>query len=221
MAFALIRPTSREWTGDVPTDEDAVARADRVALLLRADYERWSRWAFGLLAFAATALGVFIVGGMLDAIAALGSAATVDVVLIAVSALIAIAGAAALLRLWQTGRVLTRAATGWLRLPYRAGGRTRRAGGWVLTRTANLDPPIFARLITATLALLLAIGGIALAARDLAGASFTGLSAAAGVIGIVALACGLGQAGGVIRIVSGVSEGDPLWSRIRSGLARR
>lgn len=220
MAFALILPASRAWI-DVPSGEKAVAEADRVAVLLRADYERWSRWSLGLACFAGAALGVFVIGGMLDAIAALGGAvAPVDVVVIAIAAAVALAGAVGLVQLWQTGRTLTRAATEWLRLPYRQGGRTRRGGGWVLARTTNFDPPIFARLMTATLAFLLAIGGVALALRDLAAGSFVGLSATAGVVGIMALMCALGQAGGVVRIVSGVSEGDPLWHRLRSAFVR-
>jgi hypothetical protein len=220
MAFALILPASRAWI-DVPSGEKAVAEADRVAVLLRADYERWSRWSLGLACFAGAALGVFVIGGMLDAIAALGGAvAPVDVVVIAIAAAVALAGAVGLVQLWQTGRTLTRAATEWLRLPYRQGGRTRRGGGWVLARTTNFDPPIFARLTTATLAFLLAIGGVALALRDLAAGSFVGLSATAGVVGIMALMCALGQAGGVVRIVSGVSEGDPLWHRLRSAFVR-
>jgi hypothetical protein len=220
MAFALILPASRAWI-DVPSGEKAVAEADRVAVLLRGDYERWSRWALGLVCFVASVLGAFVIGGMLDAIAALGGAvALVDVIVIVLAAVIAVAGATGLVRLWLTGRALTRAATDWLRLPYRQGGRARRGGGWVLARTTNFDPPIFARLTTATLAFLLAIGGVALALRDLAADSFAGLSATAGLVGITALACALGQAGGVARIVSGVSEGDPLWHRLRSAFAR-
>ena len=220
MAFALILPASRARI-DVPSDEKAVAEADRVAVLLRADYERWSRWALGLVCFGGSALGVFVIGGMLDAIVALGGAvAPVDVIVIAIATVVALAGAVGLVRLWLTGRTLASAATAWLRLPYRQGGRARRGGGWVLARTTNFDPPIFARLTTATLAFLLAIGGVALALRDLAAGSFVGLSATAGVVGIIALACALGQAGGVVRIVSGVSEGDPLWHRLRSAFIR-
>lgn len=220
MAFELILPASRPWI-DVPSGGKAVAEADRVAVMLRADYERWSRWALGLVCFGGSALGVFVVGGMLDAIVALGGGgAPVDVVVIVIAAVVALAGAVGLVRLWQTGRTLTRAATEWLRLPYRHGGRTRRGGGWVLARTTNFDPPIFARLTTAALAFLLAIGGVALALRDLAAGAFVGLSATASLVGIIALVCALGQAGGVVRIVSGVSEGDPLWHRLRSAFVR-
>jgi hypothetical protein len=90
----------------------------------------------------------------------------------------------------------------------------------VLARTTNFDPPLFARLTTATLAFLLAIGGVALALRDVAAGSSVGLSAAAGLVGTIALVCALGQVGGVVRIVSGVSEGDPIWHRVRSAFVR-
>ncbi|WP_395244122.1 hypothetical protein ACGGZK_18670 [Agromyces sp. MMS24-K17] len=86
----------------------------------------------------------------------------------------------------------------------------------MLARTVNFEPPIFARLVTAALAFLCSVSGIAILVRDLVEGAFGGFSAAAGLIGLLALACGVGQAGGVIRIVSGVSEGDPLWARLRS-----
>ena len=88
-------------------------------------------------------------------------------------------------------------------------------------RTVYLEPRNLVRLLTSSLAFLTAIFGIAAAVRDLADGNVDGLSSAAGVIGLIALACGLGQAGGVLRIGSGVAEGDPLWHRIRSVLAPR
>jgi hypothetical protein len=226
MAFALILPSSRSWLDGSATDADADARADadearRVAVLLRRDYERWSRWALGLGAFAATVVGVFVTGGMLGAIADLGGAvAAVDVVVIVSAVAIALAGGFLLVRLWLTGRALAAAAAAWLRVPYRTGAAVRRGGGWVLARTVNFDPPIFARLTTATLAFLLAIAGVALMIRDIAGGSFGALSATAGLVGLIALVCGIGQTGGVMRIVSGMSEADPLWTRIRSVFLR-
>lgn len=77
------------------------------------------------------------------------------------------------------------------------------------------------RLLTSSLAFLTAIFGSAAAVRDLVAGDFSGLSAAAGLIGLIALACGLGQAGGVLRIGSSVAEGDPLLHRIRSAFAPR
>lgn len=222
MAFTLIRPESRPWIGGSTADDVTVAEADRVALLLRRDYERWSRWAFGLAAFVVTAVGVFVAVGMVDAIVQLGRPpALVDLVVTFVAVILAGVAAFGLVRLWLTGRALTTGAAAWLRAPFRAGSRQRRAGGWVQARTVYLEPRNLVRLLTSSLAFLTAIFGIAAAVRDLAGGDVTGLSAAAGLIGLIALACGLGQAGGVLRIGSGVAEGDPLWHRIRSAFAPR
>jgi hypothetical protein len=222
MAFTLIRPESRPWIGGATADDVTVAEADRVALLLRGDYERWSRWAFGLAAFVVTAAGVFVGLGMVDAIVQLGGPpALVDVVATVVAAILAAVAAFGLVRLWLTGRALTTSAAAWLRASFPAGARKRRAGGWVQARTVYLEPRNLVRLLTSSLAFVTAIFGIAAAVRDLAGGNVDGLSSAAGVIGLIALACGLGQAGGVLRIGSGVAEGDPLWHRIRSVLAPR
>ena len=222
MAFTLIRPESRPWIGGATADDVTVAEADRVAVQLRGDYERWSRWAFGLAAFVVTAVGVFVGVGMIDAIVQLGSPpALVDLVVTVVAVILAGVAAYGLVRLWLTGRALTTSAAAWLRAPFRAGSRQRRAGGWVQARTVYLEPRNLVRLLTSSLAFLTAIFGIAAAVRDLAGDDVNGLSAAAGLIGLIALACGLGQAGGVLRIGSGVAEGDPLWHRIRSAFVPR
>ena len=222
MAFTLIRPESRPWIGGATADDVTVAEADRVALVLRGDYERWSRWAFGLACFVVTALGVFVAVGMVDAIAQLGGPPSlVDVVVTVVAVILAGAAAFGLVRLWLTGRALTTSAAAWLRAPFRAGSRQRRPGGWVQARTVYLEPRNLVRLLTSSLAFLTAIFGSAAAVRDLVAGDFSGLSAAAGMIGLIALACGLGQAGGVLRIGSSVAEGDPLWHRIRSAFAPR
>src|SRR5687768_14853638 len=108
MAFTLIRPESRPWIGGATADDVTVAEADRVALLLRGDYERWSRWAFGLAAFVVTAAGVFVGLGMVDAIVQRGGPpALVDMVATVVAAILAAVAAFGLVRLWLTGRALT------------------------------------------------------------------------------------------------------------------
>lgn len=222
MAFTLIRPDSRPWIGGATADDVTVAEADRVALLLRGDYERWSRWAFGLACFVATALGGFVAVGMVDAIAQLGGPPSlVDLVVTGVAVILAGAAGVGLARLWLTGRALTTSAASWLRAPFRLGSRQRRPGGWVQARTVYLEPRNLVRLLTSSLAFLTAIFGTAAAVRDLVAADISGLSVAAGMIGLIALACGLGQAGGVLRIGSGVAERDPIWHRIRSPFAPR
>jgi hypothetical protein len=49
----------------------------------------------------------------------------------------------------------------------------------------------------------------------------TSMTAAAAVVGVIALVAGVGQVGGVMHLVSGLSEADPLWVRIRSAFVRR
>jgi hypothetical protein len=221
MAFALIRPSSRPHIDAARTPDARTVDADRFATVLRTDFERWSRWALGLGGFVLAIGGAFFAAGMIEAVWMLGgSAALVDLVVIVIAVVVGLAGVAILVALWWSGRKILSAASWWLRLPYTAGGRQRRAGGWIRARTVNLEPRVFLRLVTAALALLLAVGGVALFIRDLTG-DVTPMTAAAAVVGVIALVAGIGQLGGVMRLVSGLSEADPLWVRIRSGFVRR
>ncbi len=138
-----------------------------------------------------------------------------DLAICLVATAAALGGIELLIRLWWTGRRLVTAAAWWLRLPYENGGRSRRHGGWLHARTINFEPPIFARLVTATLSCLIAIGTAALVVRDL-NVGITSLTAAAAVVAVISGLSRLGQAGGVMRLVAGVSEGDPLRERVRS-----
>jgi multisubunit Na+/H+ antiporter MnhC subunit len=221
MAFALIRPESRPLIDAARTQDARPMDADRAAAVLRTDFERWSRWGLGLLGFALAIGGAFVTAGMIEAVRMLGgSLAPVDLAVIVTAVIVALAGLAVLVALWWSGRRILSAASWWHRLPYTTGGRQRRAGGWLRARTANFEPRVFVRLVSATLALLVAVGGIALFVRDL-GAGVTSMTAASAAVGVIALAAGLGQVGGVMHLVSGLSEADPLWVRIRSVFVRR
>lgn len=221
MPFALILPASRPLIAEAGADDARPVEADRAAAALRADFERWSRWGLGILGFALAAAGSFVAVGLIETVRMLGGTpAGVDLVAIVVAVVIALAGIALLGLLWWSGRRLLSAATWWMRLPYTRGGRQRRAGGWLQARTVNFEPRVFVRIATASLALLIAVGGIALFVRDLIEGT-TSMTAAAGVAGVIAALAGIGQIGGVIRIVSGLSERDPLWVRIRSGVIGR
>lgn len=221
MPFALILPASRPLIAEAGSDEARPVEADRAATALRADFERWSRWGLGILGFALAGGGAFVAAGLIGTVWILGGTPTgVDLVAIVVSALVALAGIVLLVLLWWSGRRLLSAATWWLRLPYVRGGRQRRAGGWLQARTVNFEPRVFVRILSATLALLIAVGGIALFVRDLIDGA-TSMTAAAATIGVVAALAGLGQIGGVMRLVSGLSERDPLWVRLRSPFVRR
>lgn len=224
MAFAFIRAASRPLLtagqAGAPAASVPPAEADRAAAALRADYERWSRWALGVVGFVAAAGGGFVAVGMVAAMAAAGPVGTVDVIATLIAIVIALAGSTLLVALWRTGRALTRAASFWLRAPYANGQRTPRAAGWVQARTVNLEPRILVRLMTASLALLVAVGGLAVFGRDL-GAGVSIFTAPSLLVGVCGALSGIGQIGGVVRIVNGLSAGDPLWSRLTRSVRAR
>lgn len=190
--------------------------ADRAAAQLRRDYERWSRWALGLLAFVVATFGLLFAGALLAFSIEEGFPPGAEVVIGAATAL-GVGGTAVLVMLWQSGRRLTRAAAAWTRLPYEVSGRTRTARGWLEARTVNFEPPIFVRITTATLALLVALAGIAGGVHGIVSGEFGTVAYPLLLVGILALMSGLGQFGGVMRVVSGLAEADPLWHRIRGG----
>lgn len=195
--------------------------ADRIAKELRRDFERWSRWAMGVLGFCLATSGSFAAVGLLITITTIGGTPVgVDLAVILLAAIIAMVGVAILVALWQTGRRLLGAITWWMRLSHRSDNVHRGLGGWLQPRIVNFEPPVFARVTTATIALLVGIGGLALVIRDIV-EGMTSMTAAAGTVGVISTVCGIVQAGGVMRIVSGLAEGDPLWARIRSRIASR
>lgn len=221
MAFALIRPESRPFLDAARSADARPVDADRAAAALRSDFERWSRWSLGVLGFVLAVGGLFVAVGLSETVRMLGGVPqVVDLAAIVISALIGLGGIALLIALWWSGRRLLSAVSWWLRLPYVEGGRQRRAGGWLRARTVNFEPRVFVRIVSGTLALLLAVGGIALFVRDLT-EQVTSMTAASATVGVIALAVGIGQIGGVMRLVSGVAEADPLWVRIRTAFVRR
>lgn len=218
MAFSLIRADSRQWLEQA---DGTAADADRAVAALRGDYERWSRWGLGVLAFAGFTIGVIFTVGMIVAVAEFGGPPMIiDMTVVALGFAVTVASIFLLVRLWQTGRALTHAAARWMRVPYRNGARQRRATGWVTSRTINFEAPVLLRITTATLAFLLAIAAIAIAVRDIVESAFGSFGFMAAVVGVAALLCGLGQSGGIMRLVSGASEADPLWARIRASMTR-
>ena len=215
MAFAMIGEQARAHLA-LPDATSSVIRADATVAVLRADYERWSRWLMGLVAYVLAVAGAFLAVGMIVTMVRPGMRVAVsDVVIVIIALAIAGTGVWMLVRLWLSGRQLTRAAAAWMRLPYLRGARARSTRGWVHARTTNFEPRIFVRLVTVSLALLMAVSGIALFFRGVV-EGYDVMSVAALVVGLISLASGLGQAGGVIRLVSGMSEADPLWVRLRS-----
>lgn len=191
--------------------------ASTAAAALRGDYERWSRWWVGLGSYLLAAVGAFILLGLTaEIIAASVAPGFVDVAVLILAAAAAIFGCIMLVQLWLSGRRLITATARWIRLPYRSGAQPRRGGGWIAARTVNFEPRVFIRIVSASLALLAAVFGIALLGRGIA----EGVDAFAlgfGVLGVISLLSGIGQAGGVMRLVAAMGEGDPVWARLRAG----
>lgn len=212
MGPTLLLPTSLPW---LERDPDAASpqEADEAVGALRGDLERWSRLGWGVAAFVGAVVGVVTVPGVIDAAIELGRITVVDVVLLALVAALGAVSCWVLVRLHLTGRRLAVAASAWLRRP----GRTRGAhpvAGWVQARRVNLEPRVAARITTASLALLLGVCGLSIFGRDVV-AGLTGLSWGSLGVGLLAMACGCGQLGAVLRIVAGLSEHDRVWVRLR------
>lgn len=213
MAFTLISAGSRRWVSAAGTITAEITDADRAVSELRADYERWSRWWLGLGAYVLAVFGLFVTGGMIAAMLKPSiRVQPLDYLIVLGFSALSVVGLILLWGLWRSGRELTTAAAWWLRAPYLVGDRRREPAGWLRARTVNTEPAVFARITTSAMAFLVACGGIALFFRD----PTDGMAMAAGLVGLVSAACCLGQMGAVMRLVSGLSEGDPLWVRVRS-----
>lgn len=185
--------------------------------MLRDDYERWSRLGWGVLGYLGAVAGVFLGGVMLELLGRLSVGDSMFLVGGAVGGvgfMLAFVCLHLLHRLWRSGRRLSRAAAWWLRLPYRQGGRARRAGGWLTPRVTQFEPRIFARIMGCALLFLACIFGLAMPFAPSAG-EMPSLVGAAIAIGVISGLCLLGLLGGVQNITSGLSEQDPLWIRIR------
>lgn len=219
MPYAFVRSTSRPYLAAAESAEASSATSALAVDVLRADFERWSRWALGLLGFTLAISGSFVAIGVAETARLMGARLMgIDLVATMIAAGVALAGIAVLAMLWWSGRRLASAAAWWMRFPCAQRQLPRRALGWLHARTVNFEPKIFLRLVTGTVALLLAIGGIALAIRDF-GTAITPFSSAVAVVGVISAVSGVGQLGGVMRIVSGAAAQDPLWARIRERAA--
>ena len=181
MAFSFVRPESETWLARIGSGDVVPYDATRAVTALRADYERWSRWGLGVLAYALTVIGVFMTLVMIDALLAwTGPVSVVDVIVVAIA--VGMSGVGS-------------------------------ARGWVQARIVNLEPPLLARLITAVMAFLLAVFGIALLVRGILEGEDIALAIAAGLVGLISLAAGCVQTGGVMRIVQGFAAADPVSRR--------
>ena len=212
----LIRPASLPLIRAAEDGSGEIGQADAAARALREDYERWSRLGWGALAYLGAVLGTLFGLAMLDAASDVSvGAGRVAVLAIGVAALIiAVVCLLVLHRLWRTGRRLTIAAAWWLRLPFRTGQRSRRAPFWFAPRTVQYEPRILTRTTASALLFLVAIFGLSSVFFTDA-ARMPLLTAAMVSIGVISALCMCGIVGGIMRITSGLAEGDPLWTAVR------
>ena len=168
MAFSSVRPDSEIWLARAGATDAAIADAPVAVAALRADYERWSRWALGVVALALAVTGAVLTPIMIGAVQEWpGPLGLVDGIVLVGSPAAAALGAFLLVRLWRTGRRLTSAAGWWTALPYRSGAARPSAIGWWQARAVNLEPRILVRLVTGACAFLLALFGFSPALRML------------------------------------------------------
>ncbi|GGU14631.1 hypothetical protein [Nocardioides albus] len=214
MAF-WITDKAQEWVEAAETESGHSTDAVWASKLLSDDLMRGSRWWLGLAAFvlafvaagAAGSVGMMLlieppIGG--DVIAA------VLVMLLAIVVLVAAVG-----MLWQlhrSGRRLAHSLRWWLAL--RADAVPNQGfAGWVGPRAALFNPSVFVRVLTATLAGLVGIFGFSMIGYALTENAVLLISAA--LWGVLGTACLFGQLGGVMKLVAGLGDADPMWSRIR------
>ena len=143
----------------------------------------------------------------------------VDIVTAVIGAALGAVGIWILVRLHRSGRALLTALAWWTAEPYRSGAAGRTAAGWVRARAVNFEPPVFTRIVTSA---LLGLFGI-LALTTILYPTVAGeANPVPGFVatGALLLTVAIGQLGGVMHLVSGVAEGDPLWMRLRNVFRR-
>lgn len=205
----LIGPSPDRSVDDAPQPLDAAA-------LLSADYRRWSRLLVGTVATLCSTVALFLGLGLVTSGTRLTSTdAAIAVALLAAS----LVGLVVLLQLHRSGRALLTATHRWTALHHRSGQGRPSAAGWLAARTVNVEPPVFARIATSSLAGIAGILGVSTIAmpRD---PGALDLAPAAATSGILLLVVCAGQMGGVMRLVNAIAEGDALWTRIRGAFGR-
>ena len=216
MSFHFILPESHPCL-TTPADEGNARQAVDPRRQLRRDYDRFSRILVGALALLiltpfglVATLGVPLTAGRMTGI---------DIVMAVIGAVALAAGLWLLFMLHRSGRRILTALSWWNREPYRTGTATRTAGGWVRARSVNFEPPILLRIVTSSLVGLLGIFGLSAIAFP-GSAQNPGFAAVLIAWGVVCVLTAVGQMGGVMHLVSGIAEQDPLWVRIRDAFRR-
>ncbi|NIK59439.1 hypothetical protein [Kribbella shirazensis] len=210
-----ITDKSQEWVEAAESETGHSTDAVWASELLRDDLMRWSRWWLGLAAFvgAFTAAGTAGSLGMallVDGPGDMGSVIAVAGILVVAVVTLAIC-AVVLWRLHRSGRRLARALRWWLGL--RAGMVPRGFAGWIAPRAVLFSPVVFLRVLTATLSGLIGIFGLSMIGYSVTEEAV--LLLASTLWGLLGTASCVGQLGGVMRIVAGLADADPLWGRMR------
>ncbi|WP_067194345.1 hypothetical protein [Microbacterium sp. XT11] len=142
-----------------------------------------------------------------------------DIVMAVIGAASLITGLWILIQLHRSGRQILVVLSRRLRDPYRTGALLRIAAGWVNARTVNFEPPVLTRIITSSLLGVTGLIGLGIIAFP-GFAQAPSLCTAIVLWGAACLLTAAGQMGGVMHLVSGVAEQDPLWVRIRDWFRR-
>jgi hypothetical protein len=230
MAFRFMLSDSRPWIeaaerarvqeGVPPLEIAHPGNADRAQAQLRGDWGRWSRWGLGVLGVALTTVAALAPAAAVWSSLSMGAVFLPGVLLLlAAGAAFAVPGSWLLIALHRSGRRLVRALAFWTALPYRRGNRERGGSGWLRARTVNFEPDVLVRILSASVTTLGAIFGAALTFFTIAVRPDPAMAVLYAQWTILSLLVTAGLFGGVIRVVNGFGEADPLWNRIRGRMS--
>lgn len=192
-----------------------VHHAEAAATLTRGDYGRPTRWVLGLLGTAGATLSILLVTVTLTVTFASSNSFDAPTLIFSVSVGVGamlIIGAPSvwlLFALHKSGKRLARSAGYWAAYPYRTGQRDPEQRDWFVVRSTVFSADLFLRLVTATLAALIALFGLSVFLRALSGEGDSEFSGTALATAILYFAVAAGQFGGVQRIQNGMLTRDP------------
>lgn len=215
VSFEFIQSASRPFLR-TPPPAGEVRPSGNPRRQLRADYQRWSRLGIGAIGVVLSASGaLFAVGITFSGV----RLTAFDIIVVVIGLVFFVVGAWLLIRLHLSGRAVLTALAWWTAETYRSGASARSAAGWAQARTVNYEPPIFVRITASSLLGLFGLMGICMLWYPVEPGELD-LRAAMIAVGIILTLTSIGQMGGVMRLVSGLAEADPLWTRIRDAFRR-
>lgn len=206
MAYRFLLDESEGWIASATTHYGAVGEAPHAAQALRDDYGRWSRWCLGvsafivLLASAAAGLAPFARWLLSPAV----ELTLLEGLIAGVSIALAVSSAIVLWQLHHSGRRLTRALAWWTGLLSRS-GEARDAD-------PAIDAPVLARIVSGTVAAIVAIAAIV--GVFWPGAFDGALAGALPVWAVAGALCAVGQLGGAARVMRGAAAAARAHGRV-------